>query len=109
MLDALRAAGYFHLTVDDPAGAVPFLERAAAAMPMDARLLYNLAVAKAHNEAWRDEALAHLRQARDAAAATQEEPDLCARIDAAIKAFEDARASGSNGRSSGASRRSGGR
>ena len=80
-----------------------------AAMPMDARLLYNLAVAKAHNEAWRDEVLAHLRQARDAAAATQEEPDLCARIDAAIKAFEDARASGSNGRSSGASRRSGGR
>jgi hypothetical protein len=107
---ALRAAGYFHLTVDDPAGALPFLERAAAAMPMDARLLYNLAVAKAQNEARRDEALSHLRQARDAAAASQDDPDLRAAIDAAIEAFEGAgAATPSKGRSSGPSRRSAGR
>jgi hypothetical protein len=104
--DALRAAGYFHLTVDDPAGAVPFLERAAAATPMDARLLYNLAVAKANDESRRDEALAHLQQARDVAAATPQDPDLRAAIDGAIKAFEDARDRPSSGsRPSGASRR----
>jgi hypothetical protein len=106
---ALRAAGYFHLTVEDPAGAVPFLERAAAAMPMDARLLYNLAVAKAHDESRRDEALAHLRQARDVAAATQEDPDLRSAIDGAIKAFEDARDRPSSGGRPSGGRPSGGR
>jgi Flp pilus assembly protein TadD len=103
---ALRAAGYFHLTVDDPAGAVPFLERAAAAGPADARLLYNLAVAKANDQSKRDEALAHLRQAQQAAGATQEDPELRAAIDGAIEAFENGRDGASPGtRSSGASRR----
>jgi hypothetical protein len=60
---ALRAVGYFHLGVDDSAGAVPFLERAAAAMPRDPTLRYNLAVAKLSDQNRRDEALADLREA----------------------------------------------
>ena len=109
--EALRAAGYYRLTVDDLAGAVPFLERAAAAMPTDPRLLYNLAVAKANDERTRDEALAHLRQARDVLGDTpgaDGTSDLRAAVDTAMQAIE---ASGSRSRpagpSGGAERRGG--
>lgn len=99
---ALRAAAYFHLSVDDPAGALPLLERAVAVMPGDPRLLYNLAVTKARDESRRDEALAHLRQARDAAGAGQEDADLLATIDTAIDAFEKAAGAAASGRHAGA-------
>lgn len=96
--EALRAAAYFHLTVDDPAGALPLLERAVAVTPGDPRLLYNLAVTKARDESRRGEALAHLRQARDAARAGQDDADLRATIDAAIDAFEKAASAAPSGR-----------
>jgi hypothetical protein len=95
--EALRAAAYFHLTVDDPVGALPLLERAVAVTPGDPRLLYNLAVTEARDESRRAGALAHLRQARDAARAVQEDPELLATIDGAIDAFEKAAAAGAPG------------
>jgi hypothetical protein len=100
---ALRDAGYYHLTVDDPAGAVPFLERAAAAAPEDARLLYNLAVAKANDERTRGEALAHLRRARDVLGDTPESDgtsDLSSAVESALRALE---AAGSGSRRDGTS------
>jgi hypothetical protein len=104
--EALRAAGYYHLTVEDPAGAVPFLERASAALPTDARLLYNLAVAKANDERTRDEALAHLRRARDVLDDTtgaDGTSDLRAAVDTALRALEASRSRSRAGGPSGGS------
>ncbi|MGH2689097.1 MAG: hypothetical protein ACRDKW_09875 [Actinomycetota bacterium] len=66
---ALKDAAYFHLSVDDAAGAIPLLARAVSLTPGDPVLLYNLAVAEANDERHRTDALAHAREAARIAAA----------------------------------------
>ena len=62
-IQALKDAAYFLLSVDDAAGAIPLLARAASLTPGDPVLLYNLAVAEANEEKRRADALAHAREA----------------------------------------------
>jgi hypothetical protein len=90
--EALKAMGYFHLGVDDSSAAVPFLERAAAAMPADPTLRYNLAVAKLGDQSRLDEALADLREAQRIIGDGPEPespPGLAADIDRLIRAVEN--------------------